>query len=1307
VRPTRRAASVPERRPIAACGERFLELLELEHATLPALVDASRDDEATLRIRRAQAGGSPIREGVPSRFLAALLLQAAAAAAFFGSRGFPLGPADWEDARWEPGGDSARLWIPRTPASSSDAAPPAAEALDAILRLLCAGGSRLRGAARALRDALEAPGATLRRGEHWVATVLRSFPGLSLPAAREARQRCLGIGDAALAAPRARALVEKTRGLVAGRDVRVFEPGGSELSPGGALRLEPPASSLSEACRRLRALAEDGRADGILWIAVEPERWDALSRRAFESARLALAGRVEAVVVGGQAPLPSTPGGWRRALWAPCGSAAASVRFYEWFASRSPSDAGAARQRIQGALASPGWAAFVSDPTGDAPLPEPGPPPASPPARGGRSAASEDPARRVERLVAEGRTAEAFREAGRWVAAHPDRPVEAWFALAARLVSSASGCPLPAWLEAIEAEREIAGGRPAEARDRLDRLARSASATVSERRRAALRSAEALALAGIPGEAGRRAAAWRRAHAAAPPGESVRALRLGALGFSREGRVDCALTLLDEADRVGAGLPLPDRVETALTRARVLALAGRPEEEARIYATLRPAVLSSGDERLAARFLAQEARGFLDRREHARAIVRLEQAIEIARDDPSERCELLLDLSAAIYHSGDPKRCRAVLSEAFSSAAAAGREDVARIARGNRVELLVNEGAWDEAAAEIAALESAARAERDDLRRLVALHHRGRLALRRGLLESAARDNAEARTLAAALGDRLEVGELALEEGDRLVYERDLEGARRAFEQAASGGADRSERESIARARLAELAWASDGGPPAETLRELEGLLSRDPYAAAETVARWRCLFGTSSPPPELCERAERILRQSGGAVLADRVFGSRPAAVPPESLREIRGAVCEALGGETVAAPAALGSLGIEGLWVRDRDGRPIARIGGLLPENHVPWRPLEAGGARYAMALWPQPPEDVAAPIGLLLETLLFRAAAEPAPTGFAEGWRRVGVVTADPSMEEPYRRLTRLAPQAVTVLVLGESGSGKEAVARALHRLSARAAGPFVAVNVPAIPEALLESELFGHARGAFSGADRERRGLLEEASGGTIFFDEIGDLAAPLQSKLLRALQEKEIRRVGENRPRPFDARVISATSRDLGREVEAGRFREDLYYRLHVALLRLPALRERGKDALLLARHFLERYAREYGRGALALAPDAAAAIAMHPWPGNVRELQNAMAQAAALCDPGGTVGLALLPGEVSGSSRPRDGGARDYRARVDAHRRDLIADALDRAGGNRSRAARDLGLSRQALHYLIKELNVTTRPPRS
>jgi len=308
-------------------------------------------------------------------------------------------------------------------------------------------------------------------------------------------------------------------------------------------------------------------------------------------------------------------------------------------------------------------------------------------------------------------------------------------------------------------------------------------------------------------------------------------------------------------------------------------------------------------------------------------------------------------------------------------------------------------------------------------------------------------------------------------------------------------------------------------------------------------------------------------------------------------------------------------------------------------------------------------------------------------------------LGIVAKSPAMRQVVDLARRVAKVDSTVLITGESGSGKERIARLVHDQSTRAAGAFIAVNCGAITETLLESELFGHARGAFTGATVGRPGLFEAANGGTLLLDEVGEVSPGMQVKLLRALQEREIRRVGDNRARPIDVRVVSATSRDLAREAEAGRFREDLYYRLHVAVVRLPPLRERGGDALRLARHFLARFAREYAKGELRLAADAATAIAAYTWPGNVRELQNAVAQAAALCDRNGAVSAAQLPEAV----RARASAARSsvgYRVRLDAHRRDLIADALDRANGNRSRAARDLGLSRQALLYLIKELKV-------
>jgi len=419
-------------------------------------------------------------------------------------------------------------------------------------------------------------------------------------------------------------------------------------------------------------------------------------------------------------------------------------------------------------------------------------------------------------------------------------------------------------------------------------------------------------------------------------------------------------------------------------------------------------------------------------------------------------------------------------------------------------------------------------------------------------------------------------------------------------------------------------------------------------------------------------------------------------------SLSVVRTAVAASLAGQDVEA--SLAPVGLKTLTVVDADGHPLIRLGGVLAgESEIQRRVLRAGCAEYELQMSPPLAEQAATSIAFLLETMLYRVASTSPPVEFVQGWRRLGVVAADIAMEEPYRRLVRFAPQPVTVLILGESGSGKEAVARAVHSLSARASGPFVAVNVPAIPPTLLESELFGHVRGAFTGADRERRGLLEEAHGGTIFLDEIGDLTAPLQAKLLRALQEGEVRRVGENRSRSIDVRVVSATSRQLEREVESGAFREDLYYRLHVAVVQLPPLRDRGRDSVLLARHFLSRFGREYARGNLQYSPEALSALAAHSWPGNVRELQSAVAQAAALAEPNGSIALAMLPETIQ---RPRriTASPADYRTRVDAHRRGLISEALERSGGNRSRAARELGLSRQALLYLIRELNVTPRP---
>ena len=240
---------------------------------------------------------------------------------------------------------------------------------------------------------------------------------------------------------------------------------------------------------------------------------------------------------------------------------------------------------------------------------------------------------------------------------------------------------------------------------------------------------------------------------------------------------------------------------------------------------------------------------------------------------------------------------------------------------------------------------------------------------------------------------------------------------------------------------------------------------------------------------------------------------------------------------------------------------------------------------------------------------------------------------------AMRQSIALLSRSATRDVTVLLTGESGTGKEVAARAVHCESARASGPFLAINCGAIPEGVIESELFGHERGAFTGAEAARRGVFEEADGGTLFLDEIGELRADLQVRLLRVLQERQVQRVGASTPRDVDVRIIAATNRDLPARVEAGEFRADLYYRLAVFPVELPPLRERGDDVLLLANAFLRRLASEQGRQIHSWTRAAASALLAHRWPGNVRELQNVIERAVILED-GGRLSLASLPNEI-------------------------------------------------------------------
>jgi two-component system response regulator HydG len=299
-------------------------------------------------------------------------------------------------------------------------------------------------------------------------------------------------------------------------------------------------------------------------------------------------------------------------------------------------------------------------------------------------------------------------------------------------------------------------------------------------------------------------------------------------------------------------------------------------------------------------------------------------------------------------------------------------------------------------------------------------------------------------------------------------------------------------------------------------------------------------------------------------------------------------------------------------------------------------------------------------------------------------SEAMRRLAVLVA------------RVAPRDVTVLVTGESGTGKERVAEALVRASRRADRPFVRFNCAALTPELAEAELFGHAKGAFTGAVRARPGLFGEADGGTLLLDEVGELAPSAQGNLLRVLQEGEVRPVGEERVRHVDVRVIAATHRDLQELVRAGRFREDLYYRLDVVQLRVPPLRERPEDIPVLARHFLQRFAERFGLASLSV-PDALMdRLAAHAWPGNVRELENAVEGLVALSPPEG-LDLSLLPGGAATGERVEAGAAPSLRQRVEAFERGLVVEALRAAGGNRSEAARRLGVSRVTLHDKLRK----------
>jgi two-component system response regulator HydG len=393
--------------------------------------------------------------------------------------------------------------------------------------------------------------------------------------------------------------------------------------------------------------------------------------------------------------------------------------------------------------------------------------------------------------------------------------------------------------------------------------------------------------------------------------------------------------------------------------------------------------------------------------------------------------------------------------------------------------------------------------------------------------------------------------------------------------------------------------------------------------------------------------------------------------------------AIVVAAGGMEMEVPPLLARLGTAG-------PAPML-VAGASTSHRIAAQVVAAGAADY-FAL----PEDRDALRGTLTAAReRLRAARDRAALATLEAKAHAfrEIVGNSAALQAALARAARVIPHAdATVLVTGETGTGKELLARALHYGGPRAAAPFVELNCAALPTALLESELFGHERGAFTDAKAAKPGLFEVAAGGTLFLDEVNSLALELQSKLLRALEQKVVRRLGATTTRVLDVRIVAATNSRLDRAVADGRFREDLYYRLNVVTLELPPLRARGDDVLRLAEHFLAKFSKQYGIPEPALSPDARRVLLGHPWPGNVRELRNVV-ERTLLLSPPGRFDLESLDAAVS--QAPGAGGLPFPATLADVQRAAAHA-MLDITGGNRSEAARRLGVSRSRLLRLLR-----------
>jgi DNA-binding NtrC family response regulator len=376
----------------------------------------------------------------------------------------------------------------------------------------------------------------------------------------------------------------------------------------------------------------------------------------------------------------------------------------------------------------------------------------------------------------------------------------------------------------------------------------------------------------------------------------------------------------------------------------------------------------------------------------------------------------------------------------------------------------------------------------------------------------------------------------------------------------------------------------------------------------------------------------------------------------------------------------------------VLDADHEDVSRLHALLRDQNGAGRLIAA--ASFPLLSAANGPFDVL-PKPLRADALL--RAVEHAVVEQRRLCERI--IGATPLMQRLFASITRVAPLQTTVLITGETGTGKELVARALHDLSPRAAKPFVPVHCAALPESLLESELFGHVRGSFTGALASRQGLLEEANGGTLFLDEISTLSAAVQVKLLRVLQERTIRRVGSNQPMPLDIRVVAATNVDLSAEVRAGRFREDLFYRIHVFPLRVPALRDRRADIPLLVEHFRRRFGESNRLRPPVVPPETLFRMMQHDWPGNVRELENAV-ERMLVADLGAPTARFELPGSAAHPAGRLASRGHEQGWDLARLEREYILAILEEEGGRRGVAAQRLGIDRRTLDRKLRTYRI-------